>query len=74
MSERRSWFWGRRVEDLEPALFWPYLVLSWLLVGLFLWLYSRNRSVSELVMAGLALALGLRGLLALRRRRAPREP
>lgn len=74
MSERRSWWRGRRPEDLEPELFWLYLVLPWPLLGLFLWLHFRSGSVWELGMGGFVLAMGLRGLLALRRRRARRKP
>lgn len=74
MSERRSWWWGRRLEDLGPELFWLVLVLSWLLVGLCLWSYSRRGNVSHLVPGAFALVMGLRGLRVLRRRRASREP
>ena len=74
MSGRRRGWRGRRLEDLEPELFWPALVLFWLLAGLNLWRYARGGSVWDLGLGAFTLVMGLRALWILPRRRARREP
>jgi hypothetical protein len=73
MSEPRRRWWGRRLEDLSPELFWLYLVLCWLLALGSLWSYARRGDSLSLLMIVLTLALGLQGLWVLRRRRSRPE-